>query len=97
MVKNGQLQPAPGSWTEHFIGMNFLHFAFWLFVLSALILVTGSRLGPQQQPDTLQGLIYNRSERGFFESNRTDVLLTLVLAGIVVAVWVIFSPAGIGR
>ncbi|MDX1908463.1 MAG: sodium:solute symporter [Bacteroidia bacterium] len=97
MVKNGQLQPAPGSWTEHFIGMNFLHFAFWLFVLSALILVTGSRLGPQQPPDTLQGLIYNRSERGFFESNRTDVLLTLVLAGIVVAVWVIFSPAGIGR
>ncbi|MDX2286323.1 MAG: sodium:solute symporter [Bacteroidia bacterium] len=92
---NGQLALAPESLAGQFVQMNFLHFAFWLFLLCSLILVAGSYLAPPKAPNMLRGYVLGSAGKAFFEPSRTDLLWTLGLAALILAVWWIFSPLGL--
>ncbi len=75
-----------------FADMNFLHFAVFLFAICTFLLVTVSLLTAPPPEEKVAGLTFatvgarpEERRRGF------DVMLSLVLAGCVVALWLYFS------
>jgi SSS family solute:Na+ symporter len=96
MVNNDKIAEGSAPIIEAFVGINFLHFALYLFLLSAVILFVVSRFGTNASEEQLKGLIFNRSGKNFFEVKRREVILTVILIVIVICIWVIFSPLGIG-
>ncbi len=72
-----------------YAGFNFLHFAFFLFVVCSMVLVAFSVSGTSKQAAELKGLVYHRNA---ISINRTDVLITLALLFAVAIIWIVFSP-----
>ena len=95
MVNNGSIAEGSSPIIEAFVGINFLHFALLLFILSAIILFAVSQLQPRASEAQLKGLIFSRIGDNFFESNRKDVILTIGLVIIVLIIWFVFSIFGI--
>ncbi len=48
----------PGGFLGWFVGMNFLHFAVWMFVVCVVILVAVSLLTPAPEPRKVAGLTF---------------------------------------
>jgi SSS family solute:Na+ symporter len=84
------------GWLGWFVGMNFLHFAIFLFVICAAVLIVVSLATPA--PDTAQ---VDSLTVGGGKSEpvpvidarwrRTDVLASIGLVALVGAIWLIFS------
>lgn len=86
------------SFLYGFANVNFLHFAIILFVICSVIMVAMSMTAPQDSEAKLQNVTYVRPAKGaadFSPSNR-DFWLTLLLIAIILTIWAIFSPIGIG-
>ncbi len=96
MSKEGSLVVAEGGSLEYFLGINFLHFALFLFLFCSAVLMIVSKLGTPQ-PEALLELVtfQKRSGAGGFKIT-TDVRLTIVLIVLVFMLWLLFSPLGIG-
>jgi SSS family solute:Na+ symporter len=96
MSKEGSLVVAEGGSLEYFLGINFLHFALFLFLFCSAVLMIVSKLGTPQ-PEALLELVtfQKRSGAGGFKIT-TDVRLTIVLIVLVLMLWMLFSPLGIG-
>jgi len=77
-----------------YAAINFLHFAAFLFVVCSVILVVVSLRSPAPSDQKLADLTYETTT-GRSDSNpawrRVDVILSIVLAGIVGAIWLYFS------
>ncbi len=97
LVNNGKIAVGSSPLIESFVAINFLHFALYLFILSAIILFTFSQLRPSASEAQLEGLIYSRIGDKFFEAKRKDIILTILLIVIVICIWIIFSPLGIAK
>lgn len=96
MSKEGSLFVAEGGALEYFLGINFLHFALFLFLFCSAILMIVSKLGTPQPEASLELVTFQkRSGSGGFKFT-TDVKLTLVLVVLVLMLWYLFSPLGIG-
>lgn len=79
-----------------FLGINFLHFALFLFIFCALVLMLVSKMGQPQSPESLKMVTFQKSaSRG--RKFSTDVILTIVLILLVLMLWWLFSPLGIAH
>ncbi|MDW3651406.1 MAG: sodium:solute symporter [Bacteroidia bacterium] len=95
MSKEGAITISEGSLLSMFLGINFLHFAFFLFIFCAAVLMLVSRTSEAQNPEDLAMLTFQRNgDRAGFKMN-TDVRLTLLLIGLVLILWWAFSPLGL--
>lgn len=95
MVNNGTIVEGSAPLIEAFVGINFLHFALLLFIISAIILFAVSQLRPAASDEQLKGLIFSKIGDDFFEVKKKDVILTVALIIIVAIIWIVFSPLGI--
>ncbi|MDZ4680122.1 MAG: sodium:solute symporter [Saprospiraceae bacterium] len=89
----------PGSIWDTYASINFLHFAIFLFIVSAIIMVIVSRTAPAYGPEKLKNVTYERTEdhtEAFTFANRDFWITILIIAGVL-AIWFIFSPLGIAR
>ncbi len=87
-----------GSFIYWYADINFLHFAILLFVICALVLVGMSLLAPQDPPEKLQDVTYEKPKdrtTGFSPRNK-DFWLTLLLIASILTLWLVFSPLGLG-
>jgi len=80
-----------------FVDMNFLHFAILLFIISTIILMLISKLGSPQNPKNLELVTFDKNKLNLKFKFSTDAVLTLILIGMVLLLWVIFSPLGIAN
>ena len=79
-----------------FLGINFLHFALYLFLFCAGLLMLVSKMGVPQSIEKLQLVTFQKgASKGKIRWTK-DVIITLVLVVLVLVIWVIFSPLGIG-
>jgi solute:Na+ symporter, SSS family len=95
MAKEGVIPIEKGSFLQVMLGINFLHFALFLFLFCAAILILVSLTAPQQSEEQLKLVTYKRvpSVRG--DRYSLDFWLTLFLIGCVGFLWILFSPLGI--
>lgn len=81
--------------------INFLHFAFFLFVVCTAVLIGVSLLTPPPSDEQIAGLTYATADAGKTTDSalptadpawaRKDLWLSIVLVLIVVVVWIVFS------
>jgi len=97
MSKEGILQVAPGSLLSTLLEVNFLHYAIYLFIFSAVVLMGFSKFGVPKKEELLALVTFSDAELKFKFKWTTDTVLTLILIACVLALWIIFSPLGIGH
>ena len=97
MSKEGILQVAPGSLLHTLLEINFLHYAIYLFVFSAAVLMVFSKFGVPKKAALLALVTFSDAELKVKFKWTTDTVLTLLLIACVLALWIIFSPLGIGH
>ncbi|MDB9854406.1 sodium:solute symporter [Candidatus Marinimicrobia bacterium] len=100
ILTNVGIETTPGSLLDLFLNVNFLHFAFYLFVLCTIVLFIVSYSTPGPALENVKGLTYEKkeaSEKLTFESvqNMTkgveDRIYSLLLVVCVVLVWIFFA------
>ena len=85
-----------------FATINFLYFCIYLFLFSIVVMVVVSLLSPKPSDDQIRGLTFATTvaeDRAASRAswNRKDVILSLIVVAIIVAVFVYFSPLGVGK
>jgi solute:Na+ symporter, SSS family len=85
-----------------FATINFLYFCIYLFLFSIAIMVVVSLLTPKPGEDQLKGLTFATTvaeDRVASRAswNKLDVILSLIIVVIIVAVFMYFSPLGVGK
>lgn len=97
LSNEGTIQVNEGSFLGVFLGINFLHFALFLFILCAVILMVVSKMGQPQPAEMLELVTFKRrSERPKVKWS-SDATLTVILIGLVLALWWLFSTWGIAN
>ena len=97
LSNEGTIQVNEGSFLGVFLGINFLHFALFLFILCAVILMIVSKMGQPQPAEMLELVTFKRrSERPKVKWS-SDATLTIILIGLVLALWWLFSTWGIAN
>ena len=96
MSKEGSLTVTEGSLLATFLGINFLHFALFLFLLCGAILLFVSRLGQPQPEAQLELVTFQKGRKSSFKLFSSDGILTIVLIAMVLIIWWVFSPWGGG-
>lgn len=97
MNNEGVITVSEGSLLEGFLGINFLHFALFLFIFCALVLIFVSKTGKQQSDEILKLVTFQRKENTEKRKWTKDATLTLLLIFCVLMLWLIFSPWGIAN
>ncbi len=95
MSNEGSLAVADGSFLSFFLGINFLHFALFLFILCAAILMVVSKFSEAPADKDLSLVTFQERDGTARWQWSTDAVLTVVLIGLVLTLWLIFSPWGI--
>ncbi|MEL6276252.1 MAG: sodium/solute symporter, partial [Bacteroidota bacterium] len=96
MSKEGTISVVPGSFLDVFLGINFLHFALYLFLLCAAILFIISKLGTPQPLASLEKVTFQKKVHDGSFKWSIDVIATIILVVLVLVLWWVFSPWGIG-
>jgi len=97
LSNEGTIQVTEGSFLGLFLGINFLHFALFLFIFCAVILMAVSKMGTPQPAAILELVTFQRrSERPKFKWS-SDTTLTVILIGLVLVLWWLFSAWGIAN
>ena len=96
MNNDGIISIAEKSMMDYFLGVNFLHFALFLFVFCSAILMAISKLGTPQAAATLELVTFQKRPTPIPFKLTTDILLTVILIALVLLIWWLFSPFGIG-
>lgn len=85
-----------------FATINFLYFCIYLFLFSIVVMVVVSLASPPSSAEQIRGLTFattvaedKAASRASW--NKWDVILSLIVVGIIIAVFVYFSPLGVGR
>lgn len=95
MNNSGSLSKVPGGAIEFFLGINFLHFALFLFLFCSLVLVLVSKLGIPQSPESLRSVTFQKAKKSEPFKFSLDITLSALLVLLVLLLWWIFSPWGI--
>lgn len=95
MNNSGTIAIAPHSFWGYFLGINFLHFALFLFFVCAAILMLFSKWGKAlPSPEKIEMLTFKkRADKVKFQWTQ-DRILTFVLIVCVLILWWVFSPWG---
>lgn len=94
MNNNGSLTVATDSMLGYFLSINFLHFALFLFLFCSAILIVVSKLGTPQPAKSLELVTFQKNAQSI--KWNFDATLTLILIGLVIILWILFSPLGVG-
>lgn len=72
---------------------NFLHFAIILFVICTAILIIVSLMTPPPKPENVEGITYEKGalKAGAGSGRKQDMILTMILIGIIIVLWIYFS------
>ena len=95
LSNEGNIIVAKGSFLDVFLGINFLHFALFLFLFCSAILMLVSKMGVPQPPETLRLVTFQKRESVTAANAGLDWVLTIILIGLVLLLWWSFSPWGI--
>ncbi|RMG65681.1 MAG: sodium transporter [Bacteroidetes bacterium] len=96
MSNEGMLSVTPGSWLDHLLAINFLHYAVLLFLFCAGLMIAVSRLWAYPASPHLGETTFQRSELRLRLRPSLDGWLTISLIALVLTLWWLFSPWGIG-
>jgi SSS family solute:Na+ symporter len=85
---------------HQFATINFLYFCIYLFLFSIVVMVTVSLLTARPPEEQIRGLTFATTvaeDRAASRAswNKWDVILSLIVVAIIVAIFVYFSPLGI--
>ncbi len=85
-----------------FATINFLYFCIYLFLFAIVVMVVVSLLSPKPGDEQIKGLTFATTvaeDRAASRAswNAKDVILSLIVVAIIVAVFVYFSPLGVGK
>lgn len=94
MSNEGSLIVTEGSFLSWLLGINFLHYALFLFLICSGILMVFSKLLPDSRPVPAFLTMQKGEEMG--PNLGRDRLLTIILIVCVLFLWLLFSPWGIG-
>jgi solute:Na+ symporter, SSS family len=90
----GKARLPAGSLWSWIAGINFLHFAALLFVLSTVILVGVSLATPPPPQERIEGLTLETKMVSAAEDTprrkRVDVIASLLLAAVIIVLWIVF-------
>ena len=95
MANEGSLALTDDSALSYFLGINFLHFALFLFLFCAAVSMIVSKLGRPQSALLLEAVTFQKKSGASFKWT-TDVILTVALIILVLILWWVFSPLGLG-
>lgn len=84
-----------GSLFDSLLGINFLHYAIFLFVFSVTVLVAVSKLTAPPSLEQIDGLCLQTTQKRKWVWSSVDVRLSMLLIGLVLILWFIFSQWGI--
>ncbi|RMD97875.1 MAG: hypothetical protein D6814_08680 [Calditrichaeota bacterium] len=81
------------SATFSYADINFLHFAVFLFIICSAVLILVSLTAPGPSDKKLENLTYWTTSKSKANSlwQRQDVWLSILLAGVVGLVWIVFK------
>ena len=85
------------GWLHTYATINFLHFAILLFVICTVILIAVSLVTAPPAPEKVAGITFATADRSIEEGSRgpgwrrVDLILSLLLALSVGAIWLYFS------
>ncbi len=96
MSNNQNITVDPNGFLAYFLDINFLHFALFLFLFCSVVLMAVSKMGQPQPPESLALVTFQRKTVSTPFRFSTDVVLTIVLVVLVLILWWVFSPLGIG-
>lgn len=96
MNNEGTISVAADSFLAFYLDINFLHFALFLFILCAIILIVVSKLTTPQPIESLELVTFQKSRSTSSSTRTLDVYLTIGLIALVLILWGLFSPWGIG-
>ena len=87
---------------HQFATINFLYFCIYLFLFSIVIMIVVSLLTPKPDDEHIKGLTFATTvaeDRAASRAswNTRDVILSLIIVAIVVAVFIYFSPLGVAK
>lgn len=95
LANEGTIVVGESSFLAIFLGINFLHFALFLFLFCAMILMVVSKTSPAQPEELLELVTFKkRAERPIFKWS-SDMTLTVLLIALVLLLWGVFSTWGI--
>jgi SSS family solute:Na+ symporter len=80
-----------------FLEINFLHFALFLFLFCAAILMVVSKMGQPQPAEMLALVTFQKQTEPRKIKWSSDIILTVFLIVMVLLLWWLFSPWGIAR
>ncbi len=85
-----------------FATINFLYFCIYLFLFSVVVMVVVSLLTPKPDDDHIKGLTFATTVAEDKAASRAswtkwDVILSLIVLVIIVAVFMYFSPLGVAK
>ncbi len=96
MRNNGSIVVDPNGALAYFLGINFLHFALFLFLFCSAILMLISKMTEAQSEESLVLVTFQKKTGTAAFRWSADITLSLVLVTLVLLLWLIFSPFGIG-
>lgn len=95
LSNEGSIIVQENSVLGRFLGINFLHFALFLFIFCAAILMLISKTQQAQSEKSLELVTFQKGEiRSKFKWSN-DGVLTIVLIALVLILWWLFSPLGV--
>ena len=83
------VSPPPGTILHDFIAVNFLHFAFILFVICSIVLFGVSYFSPVPGTDKTSGLTYEKSP--ITKELNPDRFYSILVVVSVILVWIYFA------
>ncbi len=95
MSNEGTITVAEDTLLGQFLGINFLHFALFLFLFCALVLMAVSKMGQAQSPEFLELVTFQKRTAGVKFKWSSDSILTIILIVAVLSLWLLFSEWGI--
>lgn len=97
MAKEGILRVKEDSLLGMLLGINFLHYALFLFIFCAAVMMLVSRMGTPQPELSLQAVTFQKSETKTAFKFTSDGILTVILIISVLVLWIVFSSWGIAH
>jgi len=96
MSNSGSITVSEGGLLAYFLSINFLHFALFLFLFCAAVLMIVSKMTSPQPEASLELVTFQRGAKTASFTWTRDVVLTVVLVALVLVLWLVFSPYGVG-
>ncbi len=95
LVGSKTMVVAEGSFINQLVSINFLHFAVILFLICSAVLILVSLTAPQHSDEKLKDVTYSKGVAAVDNLlQNKDFILTLILIGLVIGLWIWFSPWG---